>query len=74
MTSQLLVDDGQTAVVGGLTRTSVRETKEGIPFLQNLPFVGRLFGRTSLNETRSDLLVLITPRIVDPSVMGSDDR
>lgn len=75
LTSQLLIDDGQTAVVGGLTRTSVKETREGIPVLQNLPFVGRLFGRTALDETRSDLLVLITPRIIDPSTgMESGDR
>jgi type IV pilus secretin PilQ/predicted competence protein len=74
LTSQLLIDDGQTAVVGGLTRTSVKETREGIPILQNLPFVGRLFGRTALDETRSDLLVLITPRIIDPSTsMESGD-
>lgn len=63
--NELLVADGETAVMGGLTTTSVTITKTGIPLLVDLPIVGRLFGVTNRSETKRDLLILITPHIVD---------
>ena len=63
--NEVLVADGETAVMGGLTQTSVSVTKSGIPVLMDLPFLGKLFGVTTRNEVRRDLLVLITPHIVD---------
>jgi type IV pilus assembly protein PilQ len=63
--AQVLVDDGETIVVGGLTETDLTVAKSGIPFLVDLPIVGRLFGFTSQTETRRDLIILITPHIVD---------
>lgn len=63
--SKLLVSDGETAVIGGLTVTQVTVTKTGIPFLVDLPVLGRMFGFTSRQERRRDLLILVTPRIVD---------
>jgi type IV pilus assembly protein PilQ len=63
--NQLLVNDGETAVIGGLTVTSVTVTKSGIPFLVDLPLLGKLFGFTSQSEQRRDLLILITPHIID---------
>ncbi|MDB4915792.1 MAG: type and secretion system protein [Gemmatimonadetes bacterium] len=63
--NDLLVADGQTVVIGGLTQTSVRVTKSGIPMLVDLPLIGRLFGYTTRQEQRRDLLVLITPHIID---------
>jgi type IV pilus assembly protein PilQ len=63
--SELLVPDGQTVVIGGLTQTTVQLTKSGIPLLVDLPIIGRLFGYTNRQETRRDLLILITPHIVD---------
>ena len=63
--NELLVADGETAVMGGLTQTSVRVTKSGIPLLVDLPLIGRLFGVTNRQETKRDLLILITPHIVD---------
>jgi type IV pilus assembly protein PilQ len=65
VSSTLLVDDGQTAVIGGLTVTQVTVGKTGIPFLVDLPIIGGLFGFTSRQETRRDLLVLVTPHIID---------
>jgi type IV pilus assembly protein PilQ len=62
----IIVRDGETAVLGGLTQTSVRVTKSGIPFLVDLPIVGRLFGVTQTQQTKRDLLLLITPHIIDP--------
>ncbi|MBV9881125.1 MAG: AMIN domain-containing protein [Gemmatirosa sp.] len=63
--NQLLVGDGETAVIGGLTVTEVSKTKTGIPYLVDLPLVGRLFGQTTSSEVKRDLLILITPHILD---------
>ncbi len=66
--NQLLVNDGETAVIGGLTVTEVTVTKSGIPFLVDLPILGKLFGFTQQQENRRDLLILITPHIIDDLV------
>jgi len=63
--NQLLVNDGETAVIGGLTVTSVSVSKTGIPLLVDLPLIGRLFGHTAHQEDKRDLLILVTPHIVD---------
>ncbi len=63
--NQILVDDGETAVIGGLTVTQVTVVKTGIPFLVDLPIVGPLFGFTRRREQRRDLLILVTPHITD---------
>ena len=69
--NQILVNDGETAVIGGLTVTEVLVTKSGIPFLVDLPILGKLFGFTSQTENRRDLLILITPHIIDDLVAPS---
>ncbi|PYP96037.1 MAG: hypothetical protein DMD38_10000 [Gemmatimonadetes bacterium] len=66
--NQILVSDGETAVIGGLTVTEVTVSKSGIPFLVDLPILGKLFGFTSQTENRRDLLILITPHIIDDLV------
>ena len=63
--NQLLVGDGQTAVIGGLTVTQVTSSKSGIPLLVDLPVIGRLFGTTRTSEQKRDLLILVTPHIID---------
>lgn len=64
-TTQLLVNDGETAVIGGLTQTAVTKNKSGIPLLSDLPLLGRLFSQTDTREEKRDLLILITPHIID---------
>jgi type IV pilus assembly protein PilQ len=66
--NQILVNDGETVVVGGLTVTEVTVQKTGIPFLVDLPILGKLFGFSSQTENRRDLLILITPHIIDDLV------
>jgi type IV pilus assembly protein PilQ len=66
--NQLLVNDGETSVIGGLTVTTVQKTKSGIPLLSGLPLVGNLFSYSSTDENRRDLIILVTPRIVDDGV------
>jgi type IV pilus assembly protein PilQ len=75
--NQLLVGDGETAVIGGLTVTSVTQSKDGIPLLVDLPLIGKLFGTTTTEEDKSDLLILVTPHIIDdgaPTGAPSGDR
>ncbi len=70
--SELLVPDGQTVVIGGLTQTTVQLVKSGIPLLVDLPIIGHLFGYTNRQETRRDLLILITPHIVDEGQQSTE--
>ncbi len=66
--NQLLVKDGETAVIGGLTVTTVTRTRTGIPLLSSLPLIGNLFSFTNDTENRKDLIILVTPRIIDDGV------
>ncbi|HEU4682670.1 MAG TPA: AMIN domain-containing protein [Gemmatimonadales bacterium] len=66
--NQLLVNDGETAVIGGLTVTEVTNTRTGIPLLSGLPIVGKLFSFSKSEENRRDLIILVTPRIIDDGV------
>jgi type IV pilus assembly protein PilQ len=66
--NQLLVNDGETAVIGGLTVTQVVNTRSGIPLLSGLPIIGKLFSFSSSNENRRDLIILVTPRIIDDGI------
>jgi len=63
--NQLLVNDGETAVIGGLTVTSVTKNRSGIPLLSGLPIIGKLFSFSEDRENRRDLIILVTPRITD---------
>ena len=63
--NEVLVADGETAVIGGLTQTQITKNRTGIPFLSSLPLIGRLFSETSTIEQKQDLLILITPHILD---------
>jgi type IV pilus assembly protein PilQ len=71
-TNQVLVNDGETAVISGLTQTQIVKNKTGIPFLMDLPGIGKFFSQSDSQETKQDLLILITPHIVDEGeVIGS---
>jgi type IV pilus assembly protein PilQ len=73
--NQIMVGDGETAVIGGLTVTDVSVSKNGIPFLVDLPIIGRLFGFSNRREQRRDLLILVTPRIIDEgTTLGGGGR
>lgn len=63
--NHLLVNDGETAVIGGLTVTTVTRNRSGIPLLSSLPFIGSLFSFTENRENRKDLIILVMPRIID---------
>jgi general secretion pathway protein D len=67
LSTEVAVQSGQTVLLGGLIQQTDTVTDQGIPFLSRIPVLGRLFGRTDRDKTRSELIVLITPRIIrDP--------
>jgi type IV pilus assembly protein PilQ len=64
--TRLLVDDGETAVIGGLTLSEVSRSTTGIPGLMSLPLLGALFRTTKEREVKTDLIILVTPHIMNP--------
>jgi len=62
--SSVAVQDGETIVLGGLIKEDNTYNKSGIPFFHELPWVGPLFGSTENNKDKTELVVLITPRVV----------
>jgi type II secretory pathway component GspD/PulD (secretin) len=67
--NKVLVKDGQSIVVGGLTKQYNDEVEIGIPVLSALPLIGNLFRRTELKSEKRELMVLITPHIVTPQFL-----
>lgn len=62
--SKVAVRSGETLVLGGLIRDNTTSGKSGLPGLQDIPIFGNLFGATAKSTNRTELLVLITPRVV----------
>ena len=66
ITTKILMRDGQTLILGGLIGESVTSVRSQIPVLGSLPLVGFLFGRTQETVNRRELVILLTPHILDP--------
>jgi len=63
--AKVLVNDGETIVLGGVfSNTQVKDVKK-VPFLGDLPFAGRLFRSDVVRDTKSELLIFLTPRILN---------
>jgi len=62
--TQVLVDNGETAVIAGLTLIEKLKVRAGIPFLMDLPVLGALFRQETEREQKRDLLIMVTPHIV----------
>lgn len=62
--SKVAIRSGETLVLGGLIRDNTTNGKSGIPLLQDIPVLGTLFGSNNTNKVRTELLVVITPRVV----------
>jgi general secretion pathway protein D len=63
-TTNLVVQDGQTIIIGGLIREDTTKARSGIPYLSKLPLVGWLFGNTDDLKTRAELIILLTPHVM----------
>ena len=67
------MNDGKTAVIGGLTRTTEESTDSGIPWLNKLPWIGpRLFGWKSRDKEQREIIVFVTVGLADPVEMKED--
>jgi type IV pilus assembly protein PilQ len=62
--TELLVNDGDTIVIGGVIRSSMTEAETGLPGLRSVPLVGWLFKSSDSRENRTELLIFITPKVV----------
>ncbi len=65
VTTQLVVNDGQTVFIGGLIKQRLSEGKNGIPVLQDIPLLGTLFRSRERISVNAETIVLITPHLVD---------
>lgn len=68
VTTQVLVDNGETVVLGGIYTKIDREQSDRVPFFGDLPYLGFLFKNTSVESSRTELLIFVTPKILDESV------
>jgi general secretion pathway protein D len=76
ISTSVSVRDGQSVALGGLMRERLSDSKTKVPLLGDLPFLGKLFSTTTTESQRTELLVMITPRVVrstDASLTVTDD-
>jgi len=60
----VLVNDGQTVVLGGILETERRDAERKVPWLGDIPVLGYLFKTTSKTDNKDELLIFVTPRIL----------
>jgi len=68
-----MVDDGQTAVIGGLIRTNESEVRRGVPLLKDIPLIGMLFSSNNKVHQNRELIIFVTPRIVTDMASNGDN-
>ncbi|MEZ5497811.1 MAG: type IV pilus secretin PilQ [Steroidobacteraceae bacterium] len=68
ITTQVLVNDGQTVVLGGILETERRDTSTKVPYLGDIPVLGRLFKTTQDTNNKDELLIFVTPKILREGV------
>ncbi len=68
ISTEVLVDNGQTVVLGGVYEVSKSDIVRKVPLLGDLPVLGNLFKNNSRNDTKAELLIFVTPRILSDSL------
>ena len=68
--AKVLVNDGETIVIGGVFENTQTRATEKVPFLGDLPFIGRVFRRDIVNDNKTELLVFVTPRIMNSQAIA----
>ena len=68
ITTKVMVKDGQTIVIGGIYEKTKSITKSTIPLLGKIPYLGALFSSTNISNTDTELLIFITPKIIERSI------
>ena len=67
ITTNVLVDNGETVVLGGIFEQQTTKSQTKVPFLGDIPYLGRLFRKDAKTENKRELLIFVTPRIVNDS-------
>jgi type IV pilus assembly protein PilQ len=65
-TTEMLLRDGETTVIGGIFVDSDNESEDGVPYLMDIPLLGKLFKSSTHTKIKTELLIFITPRIINP--------
>lgn len=73
-TTLVRVADGQAIALGGLRSTRKNETRSGIPFLMDIPWLGQLFSSTVQSRVEVELMILLTPRVLDDTWIEEEVR
>jgi len=68
--TQVLLENGETVVIGGIYEQQSSKTLSKVPFLGDLPLVGKLFKKKGILDNRRELLIFLTPRIINPALTG----
>jgi len=71
-TTNLVAQDGDTIIIGGLIQEDDSKSKDGIPFLSKIPIIGNLFGNTTDKNTRTELIILLTPHVMKTQQEAGD--
>ncbi len=75
LTTNIMVKDGETVVIGGLFRDSITSSKRQVPLLGDVPVLGELFKGTADTSVRQEVIILLTPHIIkDTSELDGDKR
>jgi type IV pilus assembly protein PilQ len=69
LTTQVLVGNGETVVLGGVFRTESLDTTSKVPFLGDIPYIGSVFRNESTQRTKTETLIFITPRILADTLL-----
>jgi type II secretory pathway component GspD/PulD (secretin) len=69
VTTRVLVEDGQMVFIGGLIKNNMINNHNGIPFLEDIPFIGRLFAGSNEEAGNTETVVLIKPQVIRPRSM-----
>jgi type IV pilus assembly protein PilQ len=72
--TKVLIQNGETVVIGGVYRKTETDTDSGVPGLMKIPILGWLFKNNSVREETRELLIFLTPRIMEQSAAAKDVR
>lgn len=66
--NEVRIADGQTVIIGGLRRKDIGDNNQKVPFLGELPGIGKIFGSSEMNDSKTEMFIFLTPKIIsDPS-------
>ncbi|MFW2177601.1 MULTISPECIES: type IV pilus secretin PilQ [unclassified Moraxella] len=68
ITTNVVVDDGQTVVLGGVFKNTLGDTVTKVPFLGDIPYIDRFFKRTAKTNNKQELLIFVTPKLINDGI------